>query len=167
MLTENFPVQYTLSWTYTGVADCYEHNDFLEFEDGMPQGDSSSIPVGEVVEAYALPGYLSDGAFQWKDDWYDFTLEEPGEVTIELLQSPQNIRSRFGLSTATGSGVDTSSSQTTLGALHTLGPVQLEAGTYYLRWTTTENGPWFTHTGAGDPLPDHWVTPYQFIVEVN
>lgn len=43
-------INYKIAWTFKGRMGCYRPNDYIE--------DSKAIPKNEVIEAYAVTGYL-------------------------------------------------------------------------------------------------------------
>lgn len=152
---ELHPFSWSVSYTFMSVMDCYEPNQ------SSLQAKRLPLDVGTVT-AYMIAGYR-DNALHAEDyeDWYRFEAASPTELSVELVQSPSDMRMRLrlwssGLSqleNVTGSGPGDLVAFT-----HTLQP-----GVYYLSAEAAD-----FNTGAANldivELPDHLVTPYRLQV---
>ena len=80
----DYPVDYTLTLTWTPTPDCWEEND--------SPAEAARMPAGEVHEAW-LSGALSDSTLRdVDDDWSVVALpEEATAVTVELTFPAEGI----------------------------------------------------------------------------
>ncbi len=163
------PIPYTWSWNFVSKVDCYEPNDGDPNNWPEPVPDARNIPLNQIHEAFGLAGHL-DFSISWADahnyDWYKFTLAVPTSVWAATAQVPndQGIRLRIfdddGLVAITGS-------TPAAGQTVAIGPELLEVGTYYLEILPVDRGLSNVATSEGEAIPDHFVTPYQFIVGIG
>jgi len=165
----NFPEDYTISWEYVGIMDCYEpNNDFDE---------AKFIPKNETIEAFANRGNEGYGIQEEHQDYYKVVLTEPSKIQVELLQSPSDhfISMRmFTYDESTGSSSGVLSDVTLIsgnansaesGSLYMRTSVYvLEPGTYYFRMQTFLSSTVRVNFDGGESLPDVWLTPYKFKV---
>lgn len=159
----SFPSQYTLTWTYEGKMDCYEHNDTWD--------QAKFVPKNLDIEARVLTGHIENGVGSLDDvtfDWYKFVLDEPSQVQVLVDECPEDIKlttrifdedQNHKLTTTTfitGSGTETGSTYTDL-SNDVLNP-----GTYWL-----EVHSFFAPQSEvlmDDPDPDHWSSHYNMKV---
>lgn len=160
-----FPENYTISWEYVGIMDCYEPNDTF--------AEAKFIPKNQTIEAFANRNNEGYGVQEKFKDFYKVVLESPAKIQIELLQSPSdnfvNIRlyrenqSHIVCSTNAILG-DPDTAQNGALYIETSNQV-LDAGVYYIEvfpyWTT---GHLKSNLDDGESLRDTWLTPYKFKV---
>ena len=96
----SFPVFYEWSWTFISRVDCYEENDSRPLSWPDPIATSRTVPFDQVHEAFSLAGHQTFSISVVDDnnyDWYDFTINEPTEISIGTLDVPadQSIRLRL------------------------------------------------------------------------
>ena len=165
----NFPEDYTISWEYVGIMDCYEpNNDFDE---------AKFIPKNETIEAFANRGNEGYGIQEEHQDYYKVVLTEPSKIQVELLQSPSDnfisiAMFTFDESSGSSSGVlsdisliSGNANSAESGSLYMRTSVYvLEPGTYYFRMQTFLSSTVRVNFDGGESLPDVWLTPYKFKV---
>lgn len=165
----SFPEDYTISWEYVGIMDCYEtNNDFNE---------AKFIPKNENITAFANRGYVAYGPPTEHQDYYKIVLTEPSKIQVELLQSPSDhfiSIAMFTFDESSGASSSVISDITPIsgnansnesGSLYirTSNKVR-EPGTYYFRMQTASASTVRADFDAGESLPDVWLTPYKFKV---
>ncbi|MCA9621245.1 MAG: hypothetical protein KC731_19620 [Myxococcales bacterium] len=79
--TDAHPVNYSLSWTFEPLVDCYEPNDTL--------AEAALVKRGQTVEAYLVAGYETDSLGSILDH-YAVQVDEPTTLTFTLVGQPQN-----------------------------------------------------------------------------
>lgn len=165
----NFPEDYTISWEYVGIMDCYEpNNDFDE---------AKFIPKNETIEAFANRGNEGYGIQEEHQDYYKVVLTEPSKIQVELLQSPSDhfisiAMFTYNESSGSSSGVlsdisliSGNANSAESGSLYMRTSVYvLEPGTYYFRMQTFLSSTVRVNFDGGESLPDVWLTPYKFKV---
>ena len=167
-VSSSFPVNYRWNWSFVSRVDCFETNDALPSDWPAPTAVSKTVPVNEVQQAYSLAGHqsfsINPGELQ-NFDWYDFTLDEAAEVVLETLVVPsdQSIRIRL----FDGNGDQVADGTPPVGATGAVGPISLQPGTYYLDLHPEVRGESQVTLSEGGPLPDHFETPYQFIIRTD
>ncbi len=146
----DYPVAFTLTWTFTGTLDCYEANDTAT--------EVKQVPVGTTIEAHALTGYTQNslGAERY-DDWYRFVLNRPATIEAALTVPPGDHRTRIRLwaddgTTALAAGNGAAGGETFSVSL------PLGAGTYLLSMEVADPEP---ATWNREVLsPSFWTEPY-------
>ena len=85
--TDDYPVDYTITWEFVSKVDCFEPNDL--------RTEAKKVLMDEIIEAYAIAGYkdyfvgaLDDHTY----DWYKVELKERGQLFVELLDLPTDMR---------------------------------------------------------------------------
>lgn len=165
----NFPEDYTISWEYVGIMDCYEaNNDFDE---------AKFIPKNETITAFMNRGYEGYAIQEEHQDYYKVVLTEPSKIQVELLQSPSDhfiSMAMFTYNESSGSSSGVLSDITLIsgnansnesGSLYMRTSVYvLEPGTYYFRMQTASGSIVDVDFDGGESLPDVWLTPYKFKV---
>jgi hypothetical protein len=165
----SFPENYTISWEYVGIMDCYEaNNDFDE---------AKFIPKNETIEAFANRGNEGYGIQEEHQDYYKVVLTEPSKIKVELLQSPSDnfiSMAMFTYNESSGSHSSVISEITPIsgnansnesGSLYYRTSVYvLDPGTYYFRMQTASGSTVRVDFDGGESLPDVWLTPYKFKV---
>ena len=151
-----FPIEYTLTYSFTPRLDCHEPNDV--------SSDAAVIQVDEDIDAYFLQKRGSTNHNEDEhDDWYKFTLPTSSPLTLELISLPPDTAIKFSLHDANLNELDTWR-QTQGVTSGTLMIPMLSAGEYFLSATSggfAEGGTW----ASADPPqvePPHFATPYQF-----
>lgn len=159
---DEYPWDYDIDWTFHGRMDCYEPNDVM--------GEAAAIPKAEPIEAFAITGYQrnyinnDDNPF----DWYRFTTEDTAILRAELVQSPADITLWFRIFDESGNVVTTSDTLESAGErgspgvlFHSETTGALAPGNYYLQVEFTSS---VAVIDDDQPIPDHWDTPYRFVV---
>ena len=167
-VSSTFPVTYTWTWRFVSRVDCFETNNALPSDWPAPTAVSKTVPLDEVQQAYSLAGHqtfnISAGELQ-NFDWYDFTIEEPTDVRLETLVVPSDQSIRIRLFDSDGAQV--ADGVPPVGETGVVGPVSLQPGTYYLDLHPEDRGLGVVTLSEGETLPDHFETPYQFIVRTT
>ena len=165
----SFPEDYTISWEYVGIMDCYEmNNDFDE---------AKFIPKNEVITAFMNRGNEGYAIQEEHLDYYKVVLTEPSKIQVELLQSPSDhfISMRmftYNESTGSNSGVlseitliSGNANSNEKGSLYMRTSTSVrEPGIYYFRMQTAAGSTVKVDFDKGESLPDVWLTPYKFKV---
>ncbi|TXL15439.1 hypothetical protein BMR05_03755 [Methylococcaceae bacterium HT4] len=158
---KTYPLNYTLTWSFTSNVDCYEPNNTV--------GTASKISLDDTIEAYVLAGYVDNTNYIYSgaertDDWYQITLDKESNLTFELLQTPSNFRMNMELWHEDHSILTLAAATAeTDGALINLNMGTYQPGNYFLKleqFNTYED-----EKVAGfpeKPVPDHYNTPYKF-----
>lgn len=151
--SNDYPYDYSLSYSFQSRVDCYEPNDVREA--------AKWIPKNEAIEAYAIAGHGTGNVVvnEAKADWYRFNVSGPN-LMIEMQRVPLDIRMNMTLFKS-GAAVPTTAGGGPIGGLFALEVTDVEPGTYYLRLLrdfATDD------VSMDTPIPDHWNTKYQFIV---
>lgn len=155
---DQYPLNYTLTWSYEGREDCYEPNDVRE--------EAKLIPFNQVLTARL--GYNRASNYHTAPehhDWYRFELLEPRTVAFELLSGPSDVDvalHAWGSAPGTiGSGSGKPASEGNSMSLGELAPgmyfVQVEAAGFH------EDGV----SKNEEPVSDHFRTPYTFRLDVE
>ena len=160
----NFPEEYTISWEYIGIMDCFETNDVF--------GQAKFIPKNETLDAFANAGIETVGSQETMWDWYKVTLATPSKLRVEIEQSPndQFMRMKFFRSdnseltkTLTDiSGNSTSQEPGTLYYGESNGT--LDPGIYYIAINPQTLGNRVVDFNAEEIIPQSWTMPYKFKV---
>ena len=157
------PTPYEIIWSYTDIVDCYEPND--EFS------EAKAIPKNEIIEAYAITGYINNSVIYGDPQSYDFykvQLREPGRIKVEMLEVPSSINVSVQLAKQDESAIvasyeEISGEISSNGSIYnTLTDSTLEEGTYIIRINIGGNRP--TVVNDDQDLPEHWNSPYKFRV---
>ena len=154
---ESYPVEYTMSWSFSSKVDCYEPNDDVKY--------AKQVPINTTLSAYALGGYRSD--YLHDDDvmdWYSFTLTETSEVVAAFADTaPVDLWLAMDIYPPKGGILDGGSS--VYGVFSEPKPITLEPGIYHLRVDA-----FYSPGGVviqDDVPPDHWSTEYGFEVRAS
>lgn len=164
---EAHPILYTWSWSFVSKVDCYEPNDGDPTAWPEPVPNARQIPLNEIHEAFSLAGHLSFGiptGSAHTYDWYEFTLAVPTSIWAATVSVPSDQSIRLRIFGDDDGLVDITGSPPPVGSFVTIGPQLLAAGTYYLEVVPVDRGLTNVATSEGEALPDHFVTPYEFIV---
>lgn len=160
--TNQYPWDYSVSYSFQSRVDCYEPNDVLE--------EAKWISKDQSVEAFAIAGYGSTNGVvnSAKLDWYRFNVSGPN-LRVELEESPSDIRLSMTVFKS-GAAVPTSMEfvVTDPGGTNNVGRLfylqnnrTIESWTYFLRvihdFATSD-------VSMETPIPDHWNTKYRFVV---
>ncbi len=161
-----FPVPYRWGWTFVSRVDCYEANDGIPNQWPAPTVGSKTVPFDQELEAFSLAGHLDftiGGEHTY--DWYDFTLDAPADIWLGTTAVPTNQVLRVRLFGANGLAIADSVPE--VGQPTLLGPVSLGPGTYYFHVLPEVRGGREAVLSEGESLPDHFDTPYRFIVSTR
>jgi hypothetical protein len=159
----NHPVNYTIDYNFTGRMDCYEPNDYIE--------EAKAIPKNEVIEAYAVTGYILNSNQSGSAptfDYYKVQVFEPAKLKMELMQVPSSVKLRVNLLKPDGVtlGVDYQVISGDLnqdgGVFSTTSNLVLQPGIYFVK--VDVDGTRDTVINQDESIPDHWDTPYKFKV---
>lgn len=164
------PVPYTWTWTFYSQMDCYEPNDGAPSTWPIPSVDAREIPLDQELSAYAIAGHQSNSIPNDADnsyDWYELTVNVPTNLWFAATKIPDDQRFRMRLYPDTGPPAVASGTSTSAGEEISFGPVTVPAGTWYLEVHPFDNGEEDARLSEGDPLPDHFVTPYHFVVSTE
>lgn len=167
---DQHPVPYTWSWDFYSQMDCYEPNDGAPADWPTPTADAREIPLNQEHSAYAIAGHLSYGIPNdavHSYDWYKFTLGAPANLWFAATKIPDDQRFRIRLYSDTGPPALASGTSAVAGDEISFGPVAVPAGTWYLEIHPFDNGEEDARLSEGDPLPDHFVTTYRFVVSTE
>lgn len=155
---EDHPLAWSWSWAFYSTVDCYEPNDDF--------ASAKAIPTGVTIQAYAIAGHrdpvIPDTA-PHTFDWYRFTLAQDAATELEIVDTPANMDVRVRLFDAAGAQVGTAIRPGPGGTL-TAPLGTLAAGTWYLE-VHPEPDTRVAIVSAGEPVPDHFSTPYQLRVD--
>lgn len=163
----NFPEDYTISWEYHGIMDCYEANDKFE--------QAKFIPKNKSIEAFANRN--NEGSINIQEkfrDYYKIVLTEARKIQVTLEQSPSDNFVSINVykenqSPVSGSitSVSGNASNNEAGSLYKVTTNQtLDPGIYYIEaypyWSSNMTA---VSLDNGNSLLDSWLTPYIFKVE--
>lgn len=160
-----FPEQYTISWEYHGIMDCYEPNNTYS--------EAKFIPKGETIEAFANLNNEGYGVQENHMDYYKIVLTEPAKIQVELEQSPSDafIDIKFFADDqspeilGTYTPISGNPDGAERGSLYIKTTGVRQPGTYYVRARSYWGGTKSVHLDQeGATLPDTWLTPYKFKV---
>jgi|GEM_PF-2018453 len=163
IVSPNPVVNYDINWSFSGKMDCYEPNDIIS--------ESKRIPKNQIIEAYALTGYINNSVIAneaQNNDYYKVQLETAKKLKVELLQVPSSVNlsvkilrmdeSQVGTSYEEISGVVSED-----GAIYnTTTDSVLPAGNYIVRIYI--GGTRTTVINDEEATPEHWNMPYKFKV---
>lgn len=158
-----FPEQYTISWEYHGIMDCYEPNNTYS--------EAKFIPKGETIEAFANLNNEGYGVQENHMDYYKIVLTESAKIQVELEQSPSDAfidikfyadeQSSEMLASYTPISGNPDNAET--GSLYYKTTGVKDPGTYYVRVRSYWGGSKSVNLDQeGATLPDTWITPYKF-----
>jgi len=161
-----FPEDYTLTWEYHGIMDCYEANDTFN--------QAKFIPKNTIIEAFANRNNEGSINIQEKfKDYYKVVLTERGKIQIALEQSPSDNFVDINLYNENELNIQTSitsnhgnASNAEVGSLYTKTSNEiLDPGIYYIEaypyWASNMTA---VSLDNGNNLLDSWLTPYKFKV---
>ena len=155
--TEMYPLAYKGTWTYHSRVDCFEPNNSPD--------EAKSIPLNEEIEAFGIAGYKKY-YIRNRDpealDWYRFELKEEEKLKIELTQVASNQQMNIRLLGENQSVIFSISAEQ--GKLITHNTGNLSPGMYYLEMHPIPDKR-RAYLLSGDSIPDHFDTPYKFIVK--
>ena len=167
---DEYPVDYTMTWTFASKVDCYEPNN--------DHPDAKRVPLNTELSAYYL-GSMRDErqAMDGYGDWYSFTLTEQSNVSVTFTStSPGDVsRLRLDIFDPSRNGFPPPGFQVTLGPdaaavldmgmLMTPPTVELDPGTYLVQ-VSSGSGP--VHTmGPDEDTPKHFIHEYKFQVNAT
>ena len=167
--SDQYPWDYVVSWTYSGIMDCYEPNDTF--------GEAKAIPKNQSISAFGVAGYIDGGTGIYEPqtyDWYKVTITEPSRIRATLNSCPIDIHMHFRFFKTNNTGGISNISVTTeeiSGEAHDPGSTYyiqtnsvLEPGTYLIEAHRLRgpNTPDIVKDGESNPV--HWSTPYTFMV---
>jgi hypothetical protein len=160
------PVVYQWSWSFVSRVDCYEHNDGSPGTWPDPTVTARQIPLNQELAAYSLAGHLSysipqDAPHTW--DWYEINIGVPTTLWFGTTQVPSDQRIRLRLFDA-GGFVEVNGATPNFGETIVVGPALVDPGTYYLEIHPENHGPTNATLSEGGTIPDHFNTPYHFVV---
>ena len=156
---ELYPLAYAGAWTFHSRVDCYEPNNTVD--------EAKIIPFNKMIEAYGIAGYKKY-YIRNRDpetlDWYRFELTENTNVSIELLQVASNQQMNMRLLNNDRKVVFSVSAKKGELLSHKAG--MLTPGTYYLEMHPIPDSR-KANLLLGQSIPDHFDTPYRFMVKTN
>jgi len=160
------PVAYQWSWSFVSRVDCYEHNDGSAGTWPDPVATARQIPFNQELAAYSLAGHLSysipsDAPHSW--DWYEINIGAPTTLWFGTTQVPSDQRIRLRLFNAGGT-VEVNGATPDFGETIVVGPALVDPGTYFLEIHPEDHGPTTATLSEGGTIPDHFNTPYHFVV---
>ncbi|MBB6681292.1 hypothetical protein H4O20_07535 [Aequorivita sp. 609] len=167
--SDQYPWQYTVSWSYESIIDCYEPNNSFE--------QAKAVPKNETISASGVAGHTNGGLGIYDPstyDWYKITLNEATKLRLTLNECPSDIHMHFRIFQKNNNGgVSTISvdSEAISGELHAPGSTYyiqsrniLQPGEYLLEGHRLV-GQGVPSVVADDELnPEHWSSPYTFVV---
>lgn len=166
--SDQYPWDYTISYAYSGIMDCYEPNDIYQ--------DAKAIPKNENISAYGVAGFI-DGATGIYEpqtyDWYKITITESKKIRATLNTCPSDIHMHFRFFTIDNGNLSNTSvsTQEISGGNHDPGSTYyiesnnvLEPGTYLLEAHRLRGMGVPDIVADGEANPEHWSTPYTFKV---
>ncbi|REJ86161.1 MAG: hypothetical protein DWQ36_21885 [Acidobacteria bacterium] len=164
---DQHPVAYTWTWTFVSQVDCYEPNDGSPSSWPDPSFDAREIPLDQELTAYAIAGHQAssipnDADHSW--DWYELTLGAPTDLWLATTKIPDDQRLRMRLYPSDGPPAIASGTSSVAGDEISFGPVTVPAGTWYLEIHPIDNGEEDARLSEGESLPDHFITPYRWVV---
>lgn len=163
VIVDNPPITYNLSYSFSGKMDCYEPNDVIS--------ESKRIPKNQVIEAYALTGYINNSVVTNEPqnfDYYKVRLETTAKLKVELLQVPSSVNLGIAILNLDESGIGASREEISGtvsedGAIYnTTTNSALPSGNYVVR--VYIGGTKKTVINDGEATPEHWNMPYKFKV---
>jgi hypothetical protein len=101
------------------------------------------------------------------DDWYKFTLATSSALTVDILKLPSDVTARFTLHNASVNAIPGAEWVQPEG--ETSGSLvlpTLPAGDYDLSVTTDDFAAGSESSKNDEPVPDHFVTPYRFQLNI-
>lgn len=156
--TRIYPVEFTASWSFSSLVDCYEPNDTPE--------DAREISLGVDVEAYAIAGYTRNGqSNEAYDDWYGVRLDAPGVLEAELVQPPGDHGMGLRIYEAGSTQAEASALQPEPGARFSVSTDgQVPAGRYLVqvRVVSAADG-----AARATDIPAHFQQPYTLRARVR
>ena len=85
--TDDYPVDYTITYEFVSKVDCFEPND--------TRVEAKKVLMAETIEAYAIAGhkrYVVGALDDHTYDWYKIELKERGQPIVEILDLPTDMR---------------------------------------------------------------------------
>lgn len=159
--TNDYPVDYTITWEFISKVDCFEQNDSIE--------DAKKILLGDTIEAYAIAGYI-DYVVRAGDpqtfDWYKVEVGENGILEAEVLVVPTDMTIKIALYNEDGTNIWSDFEWLSPGSVIGNGRLSktttkdtLSPGTYYIELHAD-----FVQSrkldADNEPLPDHFNQKY-------
>lgn len=166
--SNQYPWDYTISYAYSGIMDCYEPNDIYQ--------DAKAIPKNENISAYGVAGLIDGGTGIYEPqtyDWYKVTLAESKKIRATLNSCPNDIHMHFRFFKINNGNISniSVSTQEISGENHAPGSTYyiqsnnvLEPGTYLLEAHRLRGMETPDIVADGEANPEHWSTPYTFRV---
>lgn len=155
---EDYAISWSLNTDYVPTIDCYEPN--------QSSIGAKRLPLNiNGVEAYMLGGYKSNGLnARDYDDWYKLIITQPSRITVDLTQSPEDIRMRLRLWGLNDRQLAIAGGPSP-GSLDTL-IYEAQPGTYFLSVEAAGLGAGAINQ-ATQEIPDHFSTPYRMNVRTE
>lgn len=155
---ENYPLGWSLSWSFTSLVDCYEPN--------QDSTQAKQLPGNiDNVTAYMVGGHRGNNLDRDDyDDWYKLVVTEPSQIEVDLFQSPEDIRMRMRLWGLNDNQLAIAGGNAP-GDLAIL-TYEAQPGTYFLSVEAGAIGDGAVNT-LFDETPDHLVTPYMLNVSTE
>lgn len=161
----NFPENYTITWEYVGIMDCFEYNNDFD--------EAKFIPKDETLEAFANINNEGYAIQEEHQDYYKVILHQPAKLKVELQQSPSDnfISIRMYKDSSPGGSIITdltpisgNPNSAEPGSLYyKTSHNTLDPGVYYIEIkANTAFGHKTADLDDGEPFPDTWITPYKF-----
>jgi hypothetical protein len=155
---DSYPQDFTLSWTFESLIDCYEPNDSA--------AQAVAIPLAQVIEAYAFAGYAGNslGGVEY-DDWYSVTLAQAATLQASLLSPPgDGHRMNIRIWSSDGSRQLGAGGGSAGGEIFSA-EAAVEAGTYLISVEVAAASS--AKTEDQTPEPPHFSQPYTLQVSAN
>lgn len=161
----SFPENYTISWEYVGIMDCYENND--------EPSKAKFIPQNTTLEAFANAGFKNVGPANNRFDWYKVTVKQTSKLKVDITQSPTDEFMNIKLFsqdnsqlTATRTDVSGNSGSAQPGTLYAVTSNNtLQPGIYYISieaYKAADNRKY--DINHGETMPNAWTKSYKFKV---
>lgn len=163
--TALFPLDYTMSWSYTPAEDCFEPNNTLQ--------QAKFVPKDETHEAYGISGYVTNYVSSGDEntyDWYKVTTLTEGKIRFTLESCPSDLWVSCSLRQSSGAQIN--GQYTTIAGNTNINQPgstyyyesngEWPAGTYYVSLQMSGAHAVDLNTGS---IPMFWSTPYEFKVE--
>ncbi len=155
--TADFPLPYSLSWTFNARMDCYEPNNTLS--------QAKFIPKNETLEAYGLSGYVTNSVASGDEntyDWYKVTTTSEGKLRFNLESCPSDLNVSCRLMYTDGSQMTGQLISTGSNTYYYESNASLPAGTYVIE---LQMGGAAVVDLNVESIPLFWNETYQFSVE--
>lgn len=152
-----FPLEYTMSWSYTPTEDCYEPNNTFQ--------QAKFIPKNETLEAYGISGYVTNYVSSGDEntyDWYKFTTTTESRLRFTLESCASDLTVWCKILNSDGSFVNGPPTTISGNTFYVESNGYVPAGTYYVQLELAGDVAVDLNTRS---IPEFWTTPYEFRVE--